>query len=325
MSQGLGAGTPGRSAAIAPDLSVALVVGRRRGPAAEAVRSILAQPNADRIELLLVDCAGTGADPLEGSDHPSARVLRLPLGTTFGEARASAVRQARADIIAFLEEHCITLPGWSEALVRAHSGPWAGVGGEVFSANPGAGLSDAVYLLGYGAWIPPAERGPVAHLVSHNSSYRRNLLLEAGEALPRLLTSEPLLQDWLTERGHRLLVEPEVRFLHVNETKFGSLIGFYWWNRVFGATRADRSGWSTTRRLGYAVLSPGLIVSRLLRQARTVLRRHPNRWRAFLWNSPLILLINAVAVWGNVLGALRGEADAEARFTDHELNDPDTR
>jgi len=311
--------------AASPELSVALVVGRRRGPAAQALASILAQPNADRIEVLLMDCAGPDVEALAGSNHPSVRVLYLPLGTKFGEARAIAVRQARSGVIAFLEEHCITFPGWGEALARAHAGPWAGVGGEVYNANPGAGLSDAVYFLGYGDWMPPAQRGPASHLVAHNSSYKRQILLEAGEALPRLLTSEPLLQEWLTGHGHQLLVEPEVRFLHINETKFSSLAGFYWWNRVFGATRSDLAGWSKARRLRYALLAPGLVFLRFLRQARTVLRRHPNRWWALLWNSPLMLLIDAVAVWGNAIGALLGEAQADAHFTDRELNDPSTR
>jgi len=315
----------GRRGAALPELSVALVVGRRRGPAAQALASILAQPNADRIEVLLMDCAGPALGSLAGCSHPSVRVVRLPLGTKFGEARAAAVRQARSSIVAFLEEHCITFPGWGEALVRAHAGPWAGVGGEVYNANPGDGLSDAVYFLGYGAWMPPAQRGPASHLAAHNSSYKRHILLEAGEALPRLMTSEPLLQEWLTGRGHQLLVEPEVRFLHINESKFGSLVGFYWWNRVFGATRADLAGWSKARRLRYALLSPGLVFLRFLRQARTVLWRHPNRWWALLWNSPLMLLIDAVAVWGNAIGALLGEAEADAHFTDRELNDPSTR
>jgi hypothetical protein len=186
-------------------------------------------------------------------------------------------------------------------------------------------LSDAVYLLGYGAWSPPAERGPADHVAAHNSSYRRDLLLEAGDDLPCLLTSEPLLQDWLTGRGHQLFVEPDARFLHANETSISSLKGFYWWNRAYGAARADRSVWSRPRRLAYGLLSPALVVTRTLRQARTVLRRQPNRWWALMCNLPLMLPINAVAVAGNVLGALRGAADAEARFSDHELNDPATR
>jgi hypothetical protein len=62
-----------------------------------------------------------------------------------------------------------------------------------------------------------------------------------------------------------------------------------------------------------------------MRQARTLLHRHPNRWWALVWNSPLMLLIDAVAVWGNATGALRGEGEADAHFTDRELNDPSTR
>ena len=308
-----------------PELSVVLVVGRRRGPAGRALKSILDQPNVHQLELILVDCAGDSAEPLPGSDHPRVRVIRLGPGTTFGEARAAGVHRAQAALVASLEEHCLALPGWSEALVRAHAGPWAGVGGEVYSANPGAGLSDAVYLLGYGAWIPPAERGPTAHTAAHNSSYRRELLLEADQSLSSLLTSEPLLQEWLVQRGHRLFVEPEVGILHFNESKLASLKGFYWWNRVYGATRAERAVWNRRRRLLYALLSPTLSPVRTLRQARTVLRRHPGRWWGLLWNLPIMLLINALAVAGNVFGILWGPADAESRFTDLELNDPNTR
>jgi hypothetical protein len=134
-----------------------------------------------------------------------------------------------------------------------------------------------------------------------------------------------LLQDWLTGRGHQLFVEPDARFLHANETSLGSLKGFYWWNRAYGATRADRRGWSRLKRLAYGLLSPALTVTRTLRQARTVLRRQPNRWWALVWNAPFMLLINAVAVAGNGIGALRGSGDAEARFSDHELNDPNAR
>jgi hypothetical protein len=304
---------------------VVLVVGRRRGPATQALHSILAQPDVDRLEVLLVDCAGVGADPLPGADHPSVRRLALPSRTTFGEARAAAVHQARTPIVAFLEEHCIALPGWSEAIARAHAGPWAGVGGEIYSANPGVGLSDAVYLLGYGAWSPPADRGPAAHIPAHDSSYSREILLQAGEALPRLLTSEPLLQEWLISRGHQLFVEPDVRFLHLNETKLDSLKGFFWWNRVFSANRAELQAWSKRRRLAYGALGPALVALRTLRQARMVLRRTPRRWWSLTSNLPLIVLVNLVAVAGNIAGVAFGASDAEARFTNHELNSSEAR
>jgi hypothetical protein len=43
------------------------------------------------------------------------------------------------------------------------------------------------YLAGYAPWIPPAERGESELVASHNSSYRREVLLAYGERLDGLL------------------------------------------------------------------------------------------------------------------------------------------
>ena len=210
-----------------PDLSVILVVGDKRDRAVDCLRSLIQQNTLDRLEVLLIDC-GLDATPLPGSENPRVRRIQLPSGTRFGHARAEGVRQARARIVAFIEEHCIVLPGWAEALVAAHQGPWAGVGGEVYNANAGVGLSDAFYLAGYAPWAPPAERGESELLASHNSSYRREVLLAYGERLDGLLLAEPILQWKLKEDNHRLFVEPDAKFMHHNEIGLQGLLTYYW-------------------------------------------------------------------------------------------------
>jgi len=194
-----------------PVLSVVLVIGNKRRNAVYALQSILHQSLIERIEVLVVDCGGPGMPPLPGSDHPSVRVLHVSQQASFGAARTQAVLQARSPIIAFLEEHCTAFPGWAEALVSAHEGPWAGVGGEVYNATAGRGISDAIYLMGYISWTPPAQRGEDSLLASHNSSYKRKVLLSYGDSLLMLLTSEPVLQWKMKEDGHRLFVEPEAK------------------------------------------------------------------------------------------------------------------
>ncbi|HKZ54708.1 MAG TPA: glycosyltransferase [Anaerolineales bacterium] len=308
-----------------PALSVVLVVGEARLRAAAALRSILVQSLADAMEVLVVDCASPEWTPLPGSDHPNVRVIRQPHGTDFGAARAEGVRQARATVVAFLEEHCIALPGWAEALARAHEGPWAAVGGEVYNANAGIGFSDAVYLLGYTPWLPPAPRGEAPSLAAHNSSFKRQVLLEYRDRLPRLLNAEPILFGMLRAAGQRLYVEPGAKFLHFHETRPSALRAYFWWNCCFGSTRATIFRWPRGKRWLYALSTPAIPLARLARLTLEVLRRRRERLWSLLSNIPAILLVLYVAVAGQALGLVFDPAGAEARFSRLELHDDHDR
>ena len=301
-------------------LSVVLVVGEKRRNAVYALQSILQQSLINRIEVLVVDCGDADITPLPGSDHPSVRVLHVLQQVSFGEARAQAVQQARSPIVAFLEEHCTAFPGWAEALVSAHAGPWAGVGGEVYNATAGKGISDAIYLMGYIHWTPPAKRGEDPLLASHNSSYKRKVLLSYGDSLPILLISEPVLQWKMCADGHRLFVEPEVKFMHINESKLSSLRGYFWWNCCFGYTRSKVFGWSKLKRTAYCVYSPVAPWLRVARMFVYIMRNKSERLWAFLCNMPLILAIQYYCTLGQVIGIIFGPGEAETHFTEHELN-----
>ncbi|MGH9361855.1 MAG: glycosyltransferase family 2 protein, partial [Thermoanaerobaculia bacterium] len=133
-------------------MSVVLLVDQQRERGARCLSSVLAQSIVDRLEVLLLDLGGAAAGPLPGSEHPRVCVLRLPPTMSFGALQAEGVLRARAPIVAFLEEHCVALPGWAEALVLAHEGPAAAVGGERHNPTPWRSLAQFIHLLDHGPW-----------------------------------------------------------------------------------------------------------------------------------------------------------------------------
>jgi hypothetical protein len=311
-----------RSVAVserAPLLSVVLVLGRVRRRAVAALHSLLEQDLVEDMEVLVLDLAGPEPPPLDGADHPGVRVVALPAGTSFGEARAHGVRSARATVVAFLEEHATVFAGWAREVVRAHRGPWAGVGGEVFNLNSGVGFSNAVHLASYLRWLPPAPRGESDLLPGHNSSYRRELLLAFGEELEELLQAEPVLQGRLLQAGHRLLVEPDVKLAHLNENMLRGLSGTYFFGRCFASART-RSGWSSWKRAAYVPLAPLVPWIRLARLAAGVLRTRRERLVSLVVGAPFILLTEYVQTAGQVAGLVLGRGDAARAFADTELN-----
>jgi GT2 family glycosyltransferase len=305
---------------MAPELSVIVVVGCRRARAAGCLGSLLAQDAVDRMEVLLVDCGGDEAAPVEGSDHPAVRVIPMAPGSFFARTRAEGVRQARAPVVAFLEEHARALPGWAAALIAAHRGPWAGVGAEAHCANPGIGRSDVIALLSYGYWYPPLARGEVELLPGHNASFKRDALLALGPELERLLTCDLVLHGALRARGGRLAMEPAARFAHLSERGLRSFgRGVFLWYRCYGHLRAREGRWPWWRRLAYLALAPAIPFRFLLRYARFLRRTRPHQVGLLLRNAHFVLATHTCGAAGQALGLLLGPGDAEARFSRYEL------
>jgi hypothetical protein len=306
-----------------PEMSVLLAVGERRDRAVRALASVLAQSAVDRLEILLLDCAPGDPPPLPGSDHPAVHTIRLPPDILFSTAKAHAVRIASAPVVAFLEEHCRVYPGWAEALIEAHRGPWAGVGAEVHVGNPGVPISHLVAVINYHPWLPPARRAEHGMLPGHNSSFKRDRLLAYGDELEDLLRAEIVLHGRLCRDGHRLLLEPAARFAHWNESSLWSIaLGRFLWNRCYGPSRARTFGWSAVRRLVYVVATPLIPFYALAKIARTLSHTRPELLRTVLRWLPHFLAAHLATAAGQAVGLLFGRGDAEARFTLYELNEP---
>ena len=308
---------PGRET---PEMSVVLLIGGQRARAERSLRSLVAQSEIDRMEVLLVDyCAGR-APPIAGSEHPAVRCFEKGQLEPYGRIRAEAVRLARGPVIAFLEEHCVALAGWAEAVIQAHHQGWDGVGPEIHNGNPGVGVSDAIALMNYVHWLPPAHPGEADLLVGNNTSYRRGALLDYPGDLERLMACDPLLQWKLAEAGWRLAVEPAVKVAHWNEVEVRAIArGYYLWNRMFAPLRAGLFHWSPLRVFLRCLLLPAVPIVRTIKLGWTALRRSPPMAREFVRALPVILAAQTAAAIGQAAGWILGPGDAETSFLEYEL------
>ena len=302
-------------------MSVIVVAGEQRERAGRCLRSILAQGSIDSLEVLILDCVTPGVPPLDGSDHPRVRLVPLSPDTLYATARAEGIRRARGPIVAFVEEHCIVLPGWAQAVLRAHEDGWGGVGSEVHNGNAGVGISDTVALIYFAPWLPPAGSAESELLPGHNSSYQRDLLLSFAERLELLLRNEPILQWELAKNGHRFLLEPEAKLAHANETTPRDFAKAYFaWHRCFGHTRAQVFGWSTGKKVAYVTLSPVLPWARVAKLLGFLMGRRPDLVGEFFRGLPVVVLGYLVSTVAQAVGIWFGLGDAERQFTYAERN-----
>jgi hypothetical protein len=288
------------------------------------MRHLEAQTARHLIEIVVVGPAEQSirppAEDLQG--FHSHQLIAIGTVTSIGRANAAGVRHARAPLVALAEDHCFPEPGWAQALINAHQGPWAVVGPVVRNANPATTVSWCDFVIGYGPWMypwpDPSEAQCMPFLPGHNSCYKRSVLLEYGDQLEDMLDSETVLHLDLARRGHQLRIEPEARAAHTNFAILSSFLPVqFYGGRVFGATRS--AAWPLARRLLYCVASPLIPAVRLWRCVRELAR--PGRPLKLAPRIlPLLSLGLALDGLGQMAGYLFGVGDAIGRVAHYEFH-----
>jgi hypothetical protein len=307
-----------------PELSVVIVVGGQRQRAAAALRSLLDQRAIDRMEILLFDLESDECPPLAGSENHRVRTNRCGPKFLLGRARAEGVRTANAPVVAFLEEHCLAQPGWAEAMILAHRGPWAAVGCEFMCANPNSGSSDKTFRMTYGAYVhAEQQRGPVTFVAGQNSAFKRDVLLQYDEQLEMMMIADLVLQWKMMEDGYRFFHEPAAMIAHRNENTVLSICpGAFYWNWCFANVRAQVFEWSFGWKALRIALAPLIPWARLVKKAMLVAHLGRRQFLQFLCDIPSVLVIDYCGAAGQVAGLFNKIDIAARKFSHFEMNEP---
>ena len=275
----------------------------------ERIELVIVVPEGSRVELTDADAAGLAG----------VRVVSVPGVETFGGGRAAGVRASSAPVVVIGETHTYAHPGWAEALIGAHREPWPIVVPGVGNANPGGALSWGVFLMDYGRWFAGLPAGETDLAPTHNSSYKREMLLALGSRLETALAHGDELAVFCRSHGHRAWFEPRARIDHLNiarprpwlaERFIGGLL--------IGGRRSLR--WPWWRRLVYFAASP-LVPLVLLSRLRPAIRAARRSTRLPVGTLPAVALGTVVWGVGEAIGYLRGARERESvRMTEYELH-----
>jgi hypothetical protein len=177
-------------------------------------------------------------------------------------------------VVVIGETHSFPRPGWAEALIAAHTKPWAVVVPAFANANPDGALSWAAFLRDYGLWGEGQPAREIDRVPPYNTAAKREILLEFGEGLEEAVGQSDVLAVGLRSRGYRSYFEPAATIDHANVSQPQAwLAQRLLAGRAFGAGRS--LGWSMFRRLLYVCggpLIPAVILSRLVRPVRRIRR-----------------------------------------------------
>ena len=101
------------------------------------------QTARERLELVLVGPSRDGFETIEPELEGfwGHQVVEACDFRTTGTALARGFRASNGPVVGYVEEHSFPQPGWAEAMIEAHRGPWAAVGVGMMNANPESALS----------------------------------------------------------------------------------------------------------------------------------------------------------------------------------------
>jgi len=280
----------------------------------DVVAALADQTHDEPLEVVVVDRRHDETSARLRERWPSARVIDVDAGTPLTAMRWLGAREARAEYVAVIEDHCVPERGWLAALARAWDDAPAGtvaVGGAVVNGVTERAFDVANVICEYGAVLAPLPPGPADGLAGMNVAYRREDLLAADPALASTCFWETSLHPAWRERGRVLLAAPDARVVHAKRFGVGLFLGQrFWYSRAFAARRL--AGRAAPLRAAYGLaawLLPPVLLARLARAVRDKPAR-ASLPRCLPWLAVFTLAWAA----GECAGAWLGPGSAHARI-----------
>ena len=264
-------------------LSVIVVSFSRPAILERCLSALVAEVRSVQAEVLVV----RRSDDVEAlrSRFPTLRWIPARPDETVPRMRSLGLESSGGDPIALLEDDCVVAEGWCAALLSAHQGSSAAVGGPIEPGNYQRARDWGVFFCEYGRFMSPLT-GEVAVLPGNNISYTRSALekLAADVSDPNGFY-ETFANARLRRSGKILTAAPQMIVYNINSWSREWLTTLpYHHGRGYGGLRV--AGRSAAVRLAFAALTPlvpALKVGRIAREVAGRGRYLGQFIRAFPW------------------------------------------
>lgn len=179
---------------------------------AGCLKSIFNLKGAVDFEVLIVD-GGSTDRTLEIARQYRTRIL-IENKKRIAVARNTGVRNAKGEIIGFLDSDCMPEENWLALLLECLDNKTAGAGGKNIPDTP--------------TQVQPLIRDDqVESIPTCNAIYWKRVIEEIGYFDENLITGEDLDLNWrILDRGYRLAYEPKAVVHHLEETNVRRMIKY---------------------------------------------------------------------------------------------------
>ena len=152
----------------------------------------------------------------------------------------------------------------------------------------------------YGPFLDCSVAGETDFLPGHNSSYKREALLQFGDSLADMLEAEWVMQVDLRARGFTFWLDPSIEVEHLNYSRSDRSLKLQFLSGwMFASSRS--ASWPIAKRAVYALSFPAIVLWRSIAVTGQILRApsaRPNALRSF----PMIVFLLLASGVGEGIG-----------------------
>ena len=286
----------------APAISVVLASVNGWEVLGPTLASLDAQPERDRMEVVVVDAAGGETRDRLRAHRPAVELVESDDRLPIPRLRYLGVRRARGEVVAILEDHGEVAPDWAAAVLESHRGPWGAVGGPVENGRDGW-INWAAFFCEYTPYMGPLPEGDVDDLPGNNIAYKGPHLRKYAQVL-----DDGKWESWINDRlradGISLRADNRMVVRHIKPFRLADfLVQRFHFARSYAGMRRPDQTWP--KRIIYGLGStalPALLLARIARQAIGK-RRNLGRFAASV---PLLAVFLSVGAVGEMIGYLFG-------------------
>jgi glycosyltransferase involved in cell wall biosynthesis len=273
----------------------------------DCLASVFAQKNAPDFEVIVVDCRGPENVARLSKRFPEARFIQSQKRETVPQLRRIGAEQARGEIVAVIEEHCLAAENWLAAVSVSFTSGYVAVGGPVDFRKDSRLRDWITYFVEYNSYLPPWPDGDTFNVGSANAAYKRETLL-GNLAVLNDGYWEAALHPKLLAEGKKFRSVPGMIVYHRGPFDyFYYLRQRYLFSRAFSGAR--RGTVSAGQRAFYLLAAPVIPLLLLSRIASRVFAKkcYPNK---FLLSLPLLIPAMTSYVAGEWMGYAFGPGHA---------------
>ena len=158
-------------------------------------------------EVIVVD-GSSKDDTLNIAKGYAVKIVEEP-GLGFGHARNLGVKEAKGDLIFFIDSDCYAEPQWIEsALPHFRNAEIAGVTGPTYLWNTNDGVARFIAFIGGRMNMPTTEHN-VKTVPTMNLALRRQIILDVGGFDPNLNRGEDTDITYKITRYNEIIYEPK--------------------------------------------------------------------------------------------------------------------
>jgi glycosyltransferase involved in cell wall biosynthesis len=195
--------------------------------------SLLDQSYRDDYEIILVDSSIDATPQIVSSQYLNIKFIHLNQKTDPGTARNIGIKEARGELIAFIDSDCVAAKDWLEKIETAHKSSYKIIGGVVNNGNEEDDLvAWAGYISEFREYLPNHPKQEVFHIPSCNISYKKDVFRKFGMFQGEYYPQEDMVYNYnLSQKGEKILFDPDINVYHHHRTK---LKDFLWHQNKIG-------------------------------------------------------------------------------------------